>query len=333
MNNLTHKFVETRRRIGRIKRRALKRKVWPLISPYYIDYNSDYRNSIFLAGTFRGGTTWVSDIINYKREYRYIFEPFWADKVDICRQFKPQQYLRPDNQDPYFLETTKTILSGKLRNKWTDKYHRTFIANKRLIKDIRANLFLKWMHVNFPEMPIVFLLRHPCAVAGSQLRKQNWIPSLEEEYFAQETLVADFLNPFREEIKKAQTHFEKIVFRWCIQNYVPLKQFERGEIHLAFYEHFCETPKSEIDKLFSFLGKNYDETIFGMLRKPSPESHEVSAIISGGSLVNSWKKRISADQAGRAIEILSLFGLDRIYTQETMPNVEGAYEVMAEKLG
>jgi hypothetical protein len=34
--------------------------------------------------------------------------------------------------------------------------------------------------------------------------------------------------------------------RWCIENYVPLKQFKRGEIHLAFYESFCERPESEL---------------------------------------------------------------------------------------
>lgn len=322
MRNLTDP-----RTIGRLKRRISGRILWPLISPLYVDCNPDYRSTIFLAGTEKSGTTWISDIINYRREYRYVFEPFWSVKVDICRGFKPRQYLRPDNQERYFIETAQAILSGRIRNKWTDKYHRRFIAGKRLIKDIRVNLFLKWIHNHFPEIPIILLLRHPCAVARSHLRRTYLQPDL-REFLAQEELMEDFLNPFRKEIEVAQTKFDKFVFRWCIENYVPLRQFRRGEIHLAFYENFCEKPKSEIDRLFSFLGKDYDEAVFGQLRTPSPVSREVSAIISGRSLTDSWREQITDAQIQKAIEILSLFGLDRIYSQGSMPNVDGAYNVM-----
>jgi len=327
MNDLTDGITKTRRKISSIKRRIDREILWPLISPFYVDYHPDYRNSVFLAGTEKSGTTWVSDIINYKREYRYIFEPFWPVKVDICREFRPKQYLRPENQDDYFIESAEAILSGRIRNKWTDRYHRRFIANKRLIKDIRANLFLKWIHNHFPEIPIIFLLRHPCAVARSHLRRTHLQPDL-GEFLAQEELMEDFLNPFREEIEAAQTKYDKLVFRWCIENYVPLKQFKRGEIHLAFYENFCETPESEIDRLFSFLGKSYDEATLARLRRPSPVSREESAIISGGSLIDSWREQIADEQIRRTVEILSLFGLDRIYSQDSMPDVDGAYNVM-----
>jgi len=326
---MNHPTYGISKRIGNIKRRANRKIFGPLISPFYIDYRPDYRNSILLAGTEKSGTTWVSDIINYKREYRYIFEPFWPAKVDICKGFRPRQYLRPANQDSYFIETAKTILSGRIRNNWTDKYHRRFIANKRLIKDIRANLFLKWILNHFPEIPIILLLRHPCAVARSHLRRAHPQPDL-KAFLAQEELMEDFLNPFREEIEAAQTTFEKLVFRWCIENYVPLKQFKKGEIHLAFYENFCEKPEFEIDRLFSFLGKSYDEAVFTSLRKPSPVSREESAIISGGSLIDSWREQITDEQIQRAVEILSLFGLERIYSQDSMPNVEEAYNLLEE---
>ena len=135
--------------------------------------------------------------------------------------------------------------------------------------------------------------------------------------------MTDFVNPFREEIEKAQTRFEEFIFRWCIQNYVPLKQFKRGEVHLIFYEEFCEKPESEISRLFSFLGKSYDETVFANLRKPSPVSRGESAIISGGSLIDGWREQITDEQIHRAVEILSLFGLDKIYSQDSMPNPDG----------
>lgn len=301
--------------------------MWPLISPFYIDYPPDYRNTIFLAGTEKSGTTWVSDIINYNNRYRYIFEPFWADKVDICRNFKPRLYIRPDNNDNYFITTAEFILSGRIRNRWTDRYHKKFLAKKRLIKDIRANLFLKWIHHHFPEIPIILLLRHPCAVARSHLRRTHLQQDL-TEFLNQEELMNDFLNPFKEEIKKAQTKFEKIIFRWCIENYVPLRQFQPGDIHVAFYENFCEIPRTEIDGVMSYLGVKYDNQIFERLREPSPVSRKDSAIILGASLIDFWRKDITHNQLEKAIKILALFGMDKIYSTDSMPNIDGPYEIM-----
>lgn len=141
-----------------------------LCSRIFIDYGSDYRDSIFVAGTGRSGTTWISDIINYRNEYRYVFEPFNPYKVGICREFRYRQCLRPENREERFIEPAKAILSGRVRNSWTDQYNKKFFCRQRLIKDIRANFLLKWIHANFPGIPIILLLRHPCTVANSKLK-------------------------------------------------------------------------------------------------------------------------------------------------------------------
>ena len=297
---------------------TIKREIFKRV---FIDYNSDHRQSIFLAGTGRSGTTWLSDIINYQNEYRLIFEPFRPDKVPLCTRFRYRQYLRPENQDRDFIAAARAILSGKVRSDWTDRFNERCIASRRLIKDIRANLLLRWMHIHFCEMPIVLLLRHPCAVAYSRL-KLNWHSHL-EEFLAQEELMGDFLNPFRHDIERAQTEFEKQIFLWCIENYIPLKQFNRGEIQVVFYENLCKKPEDEIHKLFGFLGKDWDGAVLANLRDPSPTSRRERAVMSGDTLIDSWRKHITRDQTQRAVEILSLFGLDEIYSYDSMPNVDG----------
>jgi hypothetical protein len=306
----------------RIKRKVQKTVITPVIRPLFLDLHPDYRTSVFLAGSERSGTTWVSDIINYRHEYRYMFEPFWPKQVPMLHGYHAQQYLRPENNDPYFLETAEQILSGRIRNGWVDRYHHNFLPSKRLIKDIRANLFLKWLHVHFREMPIILILRHPCAVVRSQLWRK-WQPDLRHEFLSQPELVEDFLGPVVAELEKVTTTFDTNVFRWCIQNYVPLRQFARGEIHIAFYEEFCVRPKEEIARLFSFLGKPFDEEVYQSFSQPSPMSRADSAIVTGGSLVDNWRKSITPDQVKRAVEILAMFGLDRIYTDAAMPNPEG----------
>ena len=297
-------------------------------SEFYVDLNRDYRNSVFLAGSGRSRTTWASAIINYKNEYRCVFEPFHSSKVEICKEFGHRQYLRPEDRRERFLCPARIILSGGLRSRWPDYLQRRFVSGRRLIKEVRANLMLGWIRVNFAEMPIVFVLRHPCAVANSRTHlRRRWTPSL-DDFLSQKELVEDFLEPFVGEMRSAKTDFERHVFSWCIENYVPLKQLGRGEIHLIFYENLCEDPEGEVKRLFAFLGKDFDESVLQKMKNPSLFSRPGSAVLSGEGLVGGWRKHVTDAQLERAVEILGLFGLEKVYSEEPMPDPNGALTLM-----
>ena len=153
-------------------------------------------------------------------------------------------------------------------------------------------------------------------------------------FLSQKELMEDFLNPFRSEIESFPNRsiFEKHILTWCIHHYVMLKQFKPGEIHLAFYENFCQTPREEISRLFSFIGEDFNDSIFTKVRIPSSSSRSNSAIITGRSLIDSWKKDVDESQIHRAVEILSIFGLDKIYSQDSLPNVDNAYRILADPM-
>ncbi|MDP8949818.1 MAG: hypothetical protein M3N00_06185, partial [Actinomycetota bacterium] len=124
-----------------------------LFGALHVDLDRDHRNSVFLAGSGRSGTTWISDVINYRNGYRFVFEPFHPGKVRVCKNFGRKQYLRPDDRREEYLGAAREVLTGRIRSPWTDRFNRKFVARRRLIKDIRANLLLGWMRENFPGMP------------------------------------------------------------------------------------------------------------------------------------------------------------------------------------
>jgi hypothetical protein len=281
----------------------------------------DHRNSVFLAGSGRSGTTWVSEIINHRNVYRLVFEPFHPGKVRVCRDFRRKQYLRPDDRREEYLGPARRILSGGLRNPWTDRFNTKVVARRRLIKDIRANLLLGWMSENFPGMPIILLLRHPCAVTASRLAL-GWGDNLSET-MEQEELVEDFLLPLEAEIREARGSFEHHVFSWCIENYVPLRQFGPRELHLAFYENFLAHPEDEIQRLFAFLDEGLDGRVYRALRRPSPLSRKGES-----PSMDAWRRSVTASQLERTVEILGLFGLDRVYGEGAMPDPSGAHALM-----
>lgn len=318
-------------------RKRIKRIKWKikssLLARLYINCNLDYRNTIFLAGSPRSGTTWLSALINYKNEYRYSLEPFHPRRVSLCKHFEEGQYLRPGNMDERYLAVARSIVTGAVRNAWIDKLNKKHIVHKRLVKDVWSNLMLKWIHEHFPEMPMILLLRHPCAVALSQFRgkeRGKWRPHL-AGFLSQQALIEDHLYPFRSEIEQARALplFEQFVFRWCIENYVPLRQFSRGELQILFYEDLCKHPQETLTQLFLFLHKPFDEEVLAGTSIPSHATLKGSAIVTRGSLVDSWRPRLTDAEVRRSVEILRLFGLDGIYGDGPMPNTEGAQQMLA----
>jgi hypothetical protein len=136
-------------------------------------------------------------------------------------------------------------------------------------------------------------------------------------------LVEDFLVPMEAEIRAARGGFERHLFTWCIENYVPLKQFGPGEIHLCFYENLLTRPEHELPRLFSFLDGDFDERVYRKLKRPSPLSREGEV-----ASVDAWRRSVTARQLERAVEILGLFGLDRVYGEAPMPDPLGAHALM-----
>jgi len=317
--------------------RKIKEKIY---TKYFIDLSTDIKDTIFLAGVSRSGTTWVSNVINYNNEYRYVFEPFKPNDVEIFSSFENIQYIRPGSTDALLYEPVYNALSGKLRSPWSDKLNKRLVANKRFVKGTRANLMLKWLNVNFPQVPIVLLFRHPCAVANSKINLERqtqsgrWTGNL-NIFLKQDALVEDYLSPFVDDIHKAylrqketKDDFETHIFQWCIQNYVPLRQLDPGDTHLAFYEDLCTNPDVEIPRLFKFIGKEYNSGVLDSLNKASSVSRKDSAVNTGESLIKSWQKYISPQQVERALEIMSLFGLDGIYSADPQPNAKKAHEIL-----
>lgn len=283
----------------------------------------DYRNAVFLSGSARSGTTWLQEIVNYDNEYRVLFEPFRPEKVEIVNHWDKYQYIRSEDNSPRFLNPMNDILSGKIRNVWIDTYNQRLFSANRMIKAIYANLFLSWVKKQFPEVPIILILRHPCAVANSKMNivekhfrfDQNPL----DVFLSQEHLMEDFLHPYENELHDNKTVFETFIYMWCIEYLIPLKQFMDEEICITFYENLCINPQQEIKNIFSYLNKPFSQNVIHKTNIPSQVSRNNSAINSGENLIRNWRKNITGDQIHKAIGILKSFGLDIIYNDGDLP--------------
>lgn len=79
-----------------------------------------------------------------------------------------------DYKDQKSLEFMNYVLQGKLIDKWTarDLSIKNCISKEFVIvKFVRDENILDWIADNFPIRKPIFLIRHPCAVVSSQIRR------------------------------------------------------------------------------------------------------------------------------------------------------------------
>lgn len=185
---------------------------------YYMDFNLNSEKTVLLAGYARSETTWLTEAINHKNTYRYIFEPFHTKYVSDCKDLNPKQAIWPHTQSQYFYGLVEKVLSGQIQAHWSNRFNKKLIGGRRPVKIERANLFLKWLRQKFPSLPIVFLIRHPCAVAASQA-KLVW-PCTLRKYLIQ--INARLLRAFSQRWRNQKSIISpaaiasRITFFWCI---------------------------------------------------------------------------------------------------------------------
>ena len=290
-----------------------------LSPPKYFYDTKNINNTIIVAGVGRSGTTLLAETINYDSEFRLMFEPFNKYKVEALSKMNYRLYIPHLNNDGKLKEKYYKILSGDLRNSWVDQYNKKLFCNKRIIKEIRINQSLKWVKLNFPEIPIVYIVRHPCAVTLSKLRL-NWDDHL-FEYISQIELVNDHLKPYIHIINSAKTAYEKHLIMWCIENLIVLNSFKKGEIFIIFYEYLITHPVKSMENIYKYLNLNFNNKIIDTLSKPSLQANQESAISRTKNVINDWTNYVDNKQKKYTKNILNEYNLDQLYTLDPMPSI------------
>jgi hypothetical protein len=300
-------------------RKIHRRAVQEIASRFYINPEPDLRRSILVAGTARSGTTWLGDILASQIPSRILFEPFNPDLVPEYRGFHYFQYLRPGMENPRFRAFAHRIFTGEIRNRWIDSQNERIRSGYRIIKEIRINLALKWLHDNFPEVPIILLLRHPCAVVASRI-DLGWATDADiQPFLSQPDLVADHLAPCMDLIKTAKTDEEKHAIIWSVSNLVSLRQFKPGEIKIVYYENLCTQPEIELPVIFESVGQKYRESIIDTVSRPSQTTRVTSAVVDGTDKISAWRKKLSAAQIENILRVVDAFGLGHVYGDSILP--------------
>jgi len=297
---------------------------------------NNYREIIWLLGDGRSGTTWVCDLINHDKTYREMFEPFHPKYVSDVSFIMPHQYIRPYELDEKIKKIANDIFSGKFTHERVDSANRSLLYKGIIVKDIFANLLCYSVWLQFQKVKPVLLLRNPFAVSLSKLKKKSWFWTTEPlDFLDQKDLYADYLFPFEDLIRQTSAKRDYIlnqILIWSIINYIPLRQFNIGSIHICFYEKIYTYPKEEIYRIIKFVKDspniNLDEVkLSKVVNRPSRVAGKGSNLLAGTSPITSWKDEIPPKIIDDGFNILQYFGFENLYNENSMPNEDVIKEI------
>lgn len=273
-----------------------------------IDLNHDLDHSLLVAGTHRSGSTWLAELVNSRMHYRLVFEPVEHAR-DAAISAVNRQYLRPGTDLPYLRHRFGNLLTGTERSYYLDKHNTQFVCRGRLIKGVSMSLMLKWFRTEFPEVPILFLIRDPLLYVASSL-KMDWLQPIEPSFWlGQRELMFDHLGPHVDTIAGATTDVEKFMIEWCILNAVPLRQFSDDEWHIVSYSNVVNKPEQSLRDIFTYLRVPFDDAILARVNVASHTAEE--SVRDRARLLVKWKDVLRPEDEETIHRYAVGFGLEQ----------------------
>jgi len=305
-------------------------------------------DTILIVGTPRSGTTWFSEILLTIPGYAYLFEPLdplWFP-ASFKAGFRSKTYLSQDVEWNRGEEYLRKTLTGQI-NSLLPLYlpllkpkmiFRQLLGDKLIVKFVNLNRLLPWVNKKFKVGKIFFIIRHPCAVVNSQLKKgfcgyrpasppfDYIFPSKEQilkELLSIEGLDSQLIN----KMKNISSIEEILAVSWCIDNYIPLSIQKPYPFSIITYEKLVKDGKKEIIKIFNELGeKNISSSTFRYLDLPSISTRkkDLNRVTNMDEQLSNWKKTLSDQKINKILKIVNDFGLD-FYSNDLEPRYNKLY--------
>jgi hypothetical protein len=314
-----------------------------LLSPHvaFLDTNRDPSRSLLVIGSARSGTTWLAEMLVQLLGCRFIFEPLRTESVPLAAPVRFGHYLDPEaSSDPGIARVLDRVVAGRVRSRWSDRLNTARIANRRVIKEIRATNLLPWMARRYPHTPLVYLLRHPVPSAWS-VTELDW-PDKLDQFLDQPLLLDGPLAPYRSVVSEAALstdRFQRFVLRWCLENFVPTEMLHRSQVHVVYYEHLVADPEGELARLRASL-RRIDPRKWAVpvdaaaqVERPSATNYRDTDLSSRGDRLGDWRGEVPPALVAAALDLVAAFGLDRLYGDSPEPRVPPDEVVGGERSG
>lgn len=270
----------------------------------------------------RGGSTWLSELIQKITNTAIIWEPLAINKVNTFNQlnFGWRQYIPEGENWQEAKEAFEKVFKGQVLNCWTTyatNSKELIEANQLLVKFCRGNALLPWLtnQFNFKYKPI-YLIRHPFAVVSSQLKQGGWDCSF-QGFQIPKTPYNEIYSKHSEYLKSLRHKEEALTATWCITNQIPLQNKRNNQCWLTLnYEELLLNPKKSLERILDEWEIDYNLEKLDFIK--ASKTTIKGSPIKGISQLEFWKHSLNKEQIARMNDVLNYFQINA-YSIDTYP--------------
>lgn len=283
----------------------------------------EVKNTIVIACTGRGGSTWLAQILSALPKHHLLWEPLhWRTNPD-CQKFgfgRPV-YIRPDGHTPEQYDYLLRILTGRTLPSAinSSRYFQPadlLQLQAYIAKFVTANMMLPWL-VNAFGVRAVYMLRHPCAVVSSQITHGAW-EDVGKSFCFHETLFEDYPH-LASVYDRIESHEEILAFNWAVQNFVPLKHPAPHDWCTVTYEQLVRSGLAEVERLFRYLGEPMPPNVSVHFHTASATTVEKSNVTQNKDPLTGWTERLDAKQIDTILQVVHDTGIT-LYDERLEPD-------------
>ncbi len=278
----------------------------------------------------RGGSTWITELLHRIPRTAIVWEPLHLRKVPAFRDigFQWRQHIPQDATWEETHDAFEQLLSGKIMNPWTCQKSgwREFAqAERLLVKFVRGNALLPWLTDQFAfRRPPILLVRHPFAVAASQLLyfqfRGNKPPSQWRGFGSPP--VGRFNDAYHEHadfLQTLETTEEVLLAQWCQTTLPTLRHPDNDKRWITVhYEHLLLNPADNLERIMSRWNTSMPAGIEHQLRQASATTNEATFLQGVEAQLQKWQKQFSSEQVARMKAVLEYFEVE-FYDDGLMP--------------
>lgn len=263
----------------------------------------------------RSGSSWVGEALGASQEALYLREPITQSHLASSDSNISVFLVSPEAPPASYQAFADTAFLGlpafgpnivKRPAQWSLLRRR---QRRVVIKDVNP-LALGWLAERY-QPRIVFLVRHPAAVANSYL-KLGW----SDVQFANRIPASEW-EKLRDKLPPLDDFWMEHA---AFQGYVTRKALDMLEtyanVSLVRYEDLCEDPLRKFQEIYAFAGLEWTDDIARLVETRSKGSggtdssaDPYSTARDSKSQIFSWRKNVQEAEIAKMGEVYASFGL------------------------